>query len=1065
MLIERARRWREERRRAIAFEAAALAAGWGFAAAGGLALADRLLVLPQSARLALWAAGAAALAVHAWRTAAAWRGVAWDEVFAAAADAWPETRSLLASAWQLAATPEREGVSGELRREHLARADALAGRLTPGPLFHWTPSAGARRGAAAAAAALALNALWGDSAAWARALVPWRDVPLERYVEAVPGDARLDWGRPAAVSARPTPLGRAAGARPGAVRLQVRGSDRRWRDAAWERVEEDAASFALASLDAPFEYRLHWRGLPGRAFRLEPVAPPRWRSLRAVVRAPRGERVFVLGEASAVRARGGDWVSVVGEPEEELTSSLLRVSVADMPIVMRRGAGGAWSGSFLATHDATLVVEPVAADGRRDPAPSSYALIVAADEAPKVELLSPQMPLQASPDDAVPVAYAARDDGALMRVELVRRDGAAAPRRVALPLPAPPGGEAVGDHELSLRGLAPGTEVEFWLEALDDGSPPRAGRSASGRVTVVDFAAAHRAAQDAAEKAFAAVGRAAAKAEQAAAADRAGKPASAREAHDALAQAWTQAAAALAEFARAQEADAQANPGLAEQNRRLAAALTKAGESGLPRAAQALSSGDAAKAEREHAALAALARGAERTLADGGVVQAVQDMDAGAETAEREARRISDALERAQEAGKAPSGAELAELEKALASVERELEALRKAAAELPQAPPEMDLSEIRRVPLDGARSAAAELRRALKAGDAAAAAKAAKRLAQELEKTRRAVSQAGRGAAEQHGRRSQEGVSRVKRAWQKAVEEQGKAVEAARRAEDGRDAALLAAQKGLLAETAASLGRLLSTGTLEAGAWPADARRHGESVQRDLQAQAARGAAERLRAAAGSLRVASTARPPDAGALEGLAKGFDALASRLESGPPRPAASAAAAAAAVRAQSAGRESIAALRGEVESATRLLGFAAAQARRRVEDAFDEAARAERALGAGDTGEGLKRGEAALTALQDGEGEAGGAEGEAEGMGQALSMPFGAGGGTVRVAPGAGGAGAGGARGSSLGRVRLPRADEYRPPRRLREELERSRLEPRPPAREEAVKEYFRRLSR
>ena len=126
----------------------------------------------------------------------------------------------------------------------------------------------------------------------------------------------------------------------------------------------------------------------------------------------------------------------------------------------------------------------------------------------------------------------------------------------------------------------------------------------------------------------------------------------------------------------------------------------------------------------------------------------------------------------------------------------------------------------------------------------------------------------------------------------------------------------------------------------------------------------------------------------------------------------------------------------------------------------MEDALDEASQASGALEKGDTAEGLKRGEAALAALQDGENEAGGAESQAEGMSGAMLTPFGAGGGTVRVMPGAGGG-----TGSATGRVRLPRADEYRPPRQLREELERSRLEPRPAAREESVKEYFRRLSR
>jgi hypothetical protein len=44
-------------------------------------------------------------------------------------------------------------------------------------------------------------------------------------------------------------------------------------------------------------------------------------------------------------------------------------------------------------------------------------------------------------------------------------------------------------------------------------------------------------------------------------------------------------------------------------------------------------------------------------------------------------------------------------------------------------------------------------------------------------------------------------------------------------------------------------------------------------------------------------------------------------------------------------------------------------------------------------------------------------------------------------------------------------VKLPSAEEYRPPRALREELERSLQEPRPPAADGAIKEYFKRLTR
>ena len=74
------------------------------------------------------------------------------------------------------------------------------------------------------------------------------------------------------------------------------------------------------------------------------------------------------------------------------------------------------------------------------------------------------------------------------------------------------------------------------------------------------------------------------------------------------------------------------------------------------------------------------------------------------------------------------------------------------------------------------------------------------------------------------------------------------------------------------------------------------------------------------------------------------------------------------------------------------------------------------------------------------------------------MGEKMSRPFEMPGSVVRGAPR-------GARGGATGRVRLPSADEYRPPRELREELERSLREPRPAAQDSAIKEYFRRLTR
>ncbi len=146
------------------------------------------------------------------------------------------------------------------------------------------------------------------------------------------------------------------------------------------------------------------------------------------------------------------------------------------------------------------------------------------------------------------------------------------------------------------------------------------------------------------------------------------------------------------------------------------------------------------------------------------------------------------------------------------------------------------------------------------------------------------------------------------------------------------------------------------------------------------------------------------------------------------------------------------------LHGEIESATRGSGYLSGRLGRRVDDAISEEDAGRAALERGDSGEGLKHAEAALAILQDGGGDADNASSAAGGA--SAMMGGGAPGGaiSVRAAPR-------GSTGMGMERVRLPSADEYRPPRALRDELERSLQEPRPAAGDDAMKEYFKRLTR
>ena len=113
--------------------------------------------------------------------------------------------------------------------------------------------------------------------------------------------------------------------------------------------------------------------------------------------------------------------------------------------------------------------------------------------------------------------------------------------------------------------------------------------------------------------------------------------------------------------------------------------------------------------------------------------------------------------------------------------------------------------------------------------------------------------------------------------------------------------------------------------------------------------------------------------------------------------------------------------------------------------------------AEEALGRGDPAAAVRHEGEALSLLDKGRKQLGQALSRQQGIeaskSRAISLP----------SPGSRG-GRAGRHGSNLGSVPIPGKDQYRPPRRLREELQKSLLERRPAGLDPVVKEYFKRLS-
>jgi len=110
---------------------------------------DKLILLPQSARVAAWLAGAAGGIFGAytwlWRP---WRRNLWPVVLRGVAQEFPELRAYIEPAWELhEAVPAH--TSRQLAQAHALATEKLLAAFPARPAFRWRPSERLRQAAAA----------------------------------------------------------------------------------------------------------------------------------------------------------------------------------------------------------------------------------------------------------------------------------------------------------------------------------------------------------------------------------------------------------------------------------------------------------------------------------------------------------------------------------------------------------------------------------------------------------------------------------------------------------------------------------------------------------------------------------------------------------------------------------------------------------------------------------------------------------------------------------------------------------------------------------------------------
>jgi hypothetical protein len=991
----------------------------------------------------------------------------------------PSARARLVPAWELGRAGTLAGTSTALAEEHVRRTEALVAglprrRLFPGP---------SRRalflgGTAAALWALALP--WLGSRPFLRVLAPWRDARLEEALDIRPGSVRVPWGASVELSAswRSAP---AAGARLSAPELWLRSEGGRWLPASWD-AEGPRPSYRVGALSAPLEYRLRHRGARSAVYLLQPVPYARLDGLAVSIQPPGGRRQVVALEGGA-RLSGlrGSWVSVSGTADRPLSSAELELSFLGTPVPMRARGGGRWEGGFPLKESGTMKIRLSDAQGLRESEPAPFQLTALDDLPPSVELLSPAFDVEMSPLERLPVAFEARDDHGLSSVRLVYRlAGRAETRLPARRLDGTPT-RSTGDFLWDLAGLPPGAVVEFWVEAADDAMRPQTGASRHGTLKLVDFDSVHARAEAGLRAAEGALTELARRERDAAAAlrglEKAGaeSKAAARAGADAaqapLSESWKAAEDALDGLSEAARGDPYANPGMADAAQGAAEALKELRAGELARAGEDSRAGRTAQAAAGHERLAAKVGRAAAALREGRQMQALQDLWVGAHRADQAGRELGKTLDELSAGGRAPSAEEKKALDDAMAGLRRQIDELQRAVSSMPQADAAA-LSEKDRkvvsVPLGAAGRSLDAVQEALARGDYAGAARAARRLSEELSRVRSALSEAARAQAENSSSSEEaRALERAMELWKEAAAKQGGALQLTQSLEEGRLGARRAAQETLLrrlAEEQAGVVRdaakLGDPTPPEAAAWMRKALKEFEAGQVQESPALLERASRRLRAQAAALSRAPQGPPPSAAALEELAAREDSVRERLRAGPSEPPLgegelSERMAASAVQHQASRKtEELGSRLDELSSSGAELPEGSL---RSVSDARAEQKSAEGSLARGESGPAQKSQESALELLENGLKSLSEAAARRKSSAQSSLAPF-------QKPRAVARSGARGRSGVDTSFVPLPGSEEYQPPREIRQEVERSLRERRPGAFDAIIRDYLKRMS-
>jgi len=325
-----------------------------------------------------------------------------------------------------------------------------------------------RRGMQAAVAALVLAAVMfagrtpGRQAYDAAALVLF---PERVRLEIAPGNARVTAGTAVAIEAS------LAGNRaPVTPQIQVQaGEGDSWRQAAMTASPSGQFRWTLASVTAPFKYRVLAGPITSPTYSISVAHPPRVTRIDVDYTYPSslGLKPRTEEDSGDIYAPAGTDVRVrIHTDRPTVTGRMTLANGTAQP--MAAEAGNIWSASLKIVDDTSYRIALTDRDGLSNPGDTEYFIRTLADRPPEVHIVKPASDRAVNRLDEVDIEAQADDDYGIERLDLVYSVRGGAEKTVPFDIPGH-AASVTGKRTLYLEDLdvQPGDFVSYYARARD----------------------------------------------------------------------------------------------------------------------------------------------------------------------------------------------------------------------------------------------------------------------------------------------------------------------------------------------------------------------------------------------------------------------------------------------------------------------------------------------------------------------------------------------------------------------------------------------------------------------